>query len=186
MKKILLLTMLGLGVLSIQAQDNQPLRDTKKSKAQYQRRQHPGKQMDSVLQLTEAQKLKLEALNKEYQDKRMAVYTPEQRERLEQYKQSRKAAFKQGRKTHYQQGARSIQPPLTEAQKTSMKSLREQHRNELAVVKANQQLDTAAKQQKIKSLQEAHRQSIREILTPEQLEQLKKRQKPTTMDGPAR
>ncbi|HEY8398652.1 MAG TPA: hypothetical protein VIK80_11980, partial [Flavihumibacter sp.] len=79
-----------------------------------------------------------------------------------------------------------IQPPLTDAQKESMKSLREKHRNEMAVIKANEKLDEAAKKQKIKALNEATRENMRAILTPEQLEQLKKRQKEHSKDGSAR
>jgi Spy/CpxP family protein refolding chaperone len=209
MKKLILFSVLALGVISSQAQEKKPAQDKKPVKAREFRQ---ASRMDSVLQLTEAQKLKLKELNKEYHEKRMAVYTPEQRQKLEQFRASRKD-FRKGGKDGFRKGSKEnfrksgdqakktgefkgrkmakhpgsrIQPPLTDSQKESMKSLREKHRNEMAVIKANEKLDEAAKKQKIKALNEATRENMRAILTPEQLEQLKKRQKEHSKDGSAR
>jgi Spy/CpxP family protein refolding chaperone len=189
MKKILLLTMMGLGVLSIQAQDSTrqkssdrkvQLHERKARKSGKMQRQPGMHRMDSVLQLTEAQKIKLKELNEEYQQKRMAVYTPEQKAKLEQFQKNRQQRMKQGK---HPKGP--MVSNLTEEQKSSMRTMREKQREEAALIKANTALSDAEKKTKLKALHEANRENMRQILTPEQMEQLKKRSK-SPMDGPAR
>lgn len=185
MKRILLLGMLGLGFLSVTAQDSTA------QKQPYKRNQHlshrkggmmhqRGARMDSILQLTDAQKLQLKALQEEYHQKRMAVYTPEQKAKLEQLRKNRGERMKQGKHRN-----RPMVSNLTNEQKISMRAIKQQQRDEAALIKANTALSDAEKKTKLKALQEANRENMRKLLTPEQLEQLKQRsQKP--MDGPAR
>lgn len=172
MKRILLLGMLGLGFLSVQAQ--QPTR--RAGKMQHQR----GERMDSILQLTDAQKMQLKALQEEYHQKRMAVYTPEQKAKLEQFRKNRGERMKQGRHRN-----RPMVSNLTPEQKNSMQALQQQQRNEAALIRANTALSDAEKKTKLKAMHEANRENMRKLLTPEQLEQLKHRSK-RPMDGPAR
>lgn len=185
MKRILLLGMLGLGFLSVTAQDSTA------QKQPYKRNQHlshrkggmmhqRGARMDSILQLTDAQKLQLKALQEEYHQKRMAVYTPEQKAKLEQLRKNRGERMKQGKHRN-----RPMVSNLTNEQKNSMRVIKQQQRDEAALIKANTTLSDAEKKVKLKALHEANRENMRKLLTPEQLEQLKQRsQKP--MDGPAR
>lgn len=190
MKKILLLTLMGLGVLSIQAQDSTQQKSTDRKVQLHERKarktsrmqgQHGMHRMDSVLQLTEAQKIKLKELNEEYQQKRLAVYTPEQKAKLEQFQKNRQHRMKQGR-----QHKDPMVSNLTEEQKSSMRTMREKQREDAALIKANTALSDAEKKTKLKALQEANRENMRQILSPEQLEQLKKRSRKSPMDGPAR
>jgi len=170
MKRILLLSMLGLGFLSVEAQQSH------RKDMMHQR----GARMDSILQLTEAQKLQLKALQEEYQQKRMAVYTPEQKAKLEQLRKNRGERMKQSKHRN-----RPMVSNLTNEQKNSMRAIKQQQRDEAALIKANTTLSDAEKKVKLKALHEANRENMRKLLTPEQLEQLKQRsQKP--MDGPAR
>jgi Spy/CpxP family protein refolding chaperone len=186
MKRLLLLSMLGLGFLTIQAQDStatkpaykksQHKADRKAGNMQHQR----GARMDSILQLTEAQKLQLKSLQEEYQQKRMAVYTPEQKAKLEQLQKNRGERMKMGK--HRKRGMASN---LTAEQKNSMRTMHQQQREEAALIKANSTLSDAEKKTKLKALHEANRENMRKLLTPEQLEQIKQRSK-RPMDGPAR
>ncbi|WP_290709963.1 hypothetical protein [Flavihumibacter sp. CACIAM 22H1] len=189
MKKLLLLSIMGLGVLGLQAQDSTQLKGADKpTGVREQKLRRPARtsahagmnRMDSVLQLTEAQKIKLKELDEEYRQKRLAVYTPEQKARLEQFQQSRKQRMKQGR-----HAKSPLVSNLTEEQKLRMQTLRKQQREEASLIKANTALSEAEKKTKLKALQEANRENMRKILTPEQQEQLNKRLK-THMDGPAR
>ena len=187
MKRILLLSMLGLGFLSVSAQDSTI------QKQPYKKNQHLSQRkggmmhqrsvrMDSILQLTEAQKLQLKALQEEYQQKRMAVYTPEQKAKLEQLRKNRGERMKQGK---HRNRPMPMVSNLTNEQKNNMRAMKQQQRDEAALIKANTALSDAEKKTKLKALHDANRENMRKLLTPEQLEQLKQRsQKP--MDGPAR
>lgn len=186
MKRLLLLGMLGLGFLSLQAQDSTTQKPAYKKSQHHANRKagnmhhQRGARMDSILQLTDAQKLQLKALQEEYQQKRMAVYTPEQKAKLEQLRKNRGERMKQGKHRN-----RPMVSNLTNEQKISMRTMHQQQREEAALIKANTTLSDAEKKTKLKALQEANRENMRKLLTPEQLEQLKQRSQ-RTMDGPAR
>lgn len=186
MKKLLLVAALGFGVFGVQAQDSTQIKKKKMRTQQMAKRMHPAHQMDSVLQLTEAQKLQLKSLHEEYQKKRLAVYTPEQKARLEQFQKERSSKMKERGKT---MAHRSKKGPmvsnLTEQQKATMKNLRAKNQQEAAVIKANTALSDADKKTKLKALHTAQREEMRKILTPEQLQELNQRAK-RTKDGPAR
>lgn len=176
MKRILLLSMLGLGFLSVSAQDSTVQKQPYKKKQHLSHRKgmmhQRGARMDSILQLSEAQKLQLKALEEEYQQKRMAVYTPEQKAKLEQLRKNRGERMKQGKHRN-----RPMVSNLTNEQKNSMRAMKQQQRDEAALIKANTALSDAEKKTKLKALHDANRENMRKLLTPEQLEQLKQQSK---------
>ena len=180
MKKILLLAVMGIGFLGASAQDGKQKQSPKKQRYAAKAGYHRGEKMDSILQLTEAQKLQLKALQTEYQQKRMAVYTPEQKAKLEQFQKQRANRMKKG--DHHKSPMVSN---LTDEQKNSMRTLQKKQKEEAQLIKANTALSEAEKKAKLSALREANRENMRKILTPEQVQELKQRSK-RSMDGPAR
>lgn len=124
------------------------------------------------IELTEAQKVKMEALRKEHKAEMMAILTPEQRQQLEKQKAERSM------KRHKMSGARmekmKTQLNLSAEQSAKMEQLNKDFKSRADLIKANETLAQEEQRKQMKALAEEHRSNIKAILSPEQQEIMKR------------
>ncbi|WP_039131756.1 hypothetical protein [Flavihumibacter sp. ZG627] len=124
------------------------------------------------IELTEAQKVKMEALRKEHREEMMAILTPEQRQQLEKQKAERSV------KRQKMSGARmekmKTQLNLSADQSAKMDQLNKDFQAKTNLIKANETLAQEEQRKQMKALAEEHRSNMKAILSPEQQEILKR------------
>lgn len=110
----------------------------------------------------EQRRAKLMDLHRSKHEQVLAVLTPEQRTKFEEWAQKHKAEWKD----------RMSQLNLTPEQEAKIKAIRESNRTELEALKADKALSAEARKSKMREIFTATRDEIREVLTPEQREKL--------------
>lgn len=111
----------------------------------------------------EARRARLMDLRKSTHDQMMAVLTPEQRTKLQQLREQRKAAF-------FDRMATEL--GLTADQRTEVKAIHDQKMADIAAVRADATLTPEAKRARIREIRAAAMERLRGVLTPEQLAKL--------------
>ncbi|GAO41515.1 hypothetical protein [Flavihumibacter petaseus] len=125
----------------------------------------------SQLHLTPEQRQQLDKLQKEHKEKMMAILTPEQKAKLEQQRKERANDRQKHRGASISKMKETLQ--LTDDQAAKMKSIREDHKKQAELIRANSTLAEGERLAQLKKLSADKRSEVNAMLTPEQQEKLK-------------
>lgn len=161
MKRILTVLVMGMSMQMAIAQDSG------------RERMHHGEggHMKGI-ELTQAQKVKMEALRKEHKEEMMAILTPEQRQQVENQKAER--SMKREKMSADRMDKMKSQLNLSTDQSTKMEQLNKDFKAKADLIKANETLAKEEQRKQMKALAEEHRSNMKAILSPEQQEIMKR------------
>jgi Spy/CpxP family protein refolding chaperone len=178
---------------SVMAQDNSK-KENKKDKAgkEWKAGDKKGKHgkhkgaFAKELNLTDAQKEQIKAINQEYKGKEKAsreerkakfesVLTAEQKAKLEQMKQQRKAEGKERGEKRFESMKKDLN--LSDVQGQQIKTLNEDFRNKAKAIKDNTSLTQEQKKEQLKALHEQRQAQMKSILTAEQQQKIEAKKK---------
>jgi Spy/CpxP family protein refolding chaperone len=165
---------------------------------------HGGAGFGKELNLSDAQKQQIKALNEEYKGKMKAlksndnatvgdvkkqaqalreeqrskmqnILTAEQKTKLAELKEKRKAEGKAKGEKRFEQMQKNLN--LSADQSAKLKAQNEQFKTQAEAIKSNSSLSQEQKKEQFKSLMEQRKASTKAILTPAQLEKMKAERK---------
>jgi Spy/CpxP family protein refolding chaperone len=167
MKRFLVTLILGMSLQMAMAQDSAVLHKNRAEGHALKSRHQSWKQLN----LSEAQKTKLQDLRRKHEKERLAVLTPEQREMLEKQKVERKLQLEKKSAARIEKLQKKLE--LTAEQKDKMVSINKEFQQKANVIRANEALAEANRRKQLKALVAEHKGNIKSLLTPEQLDRLK-------------
>ncbi len=147
---------------------------------------HHGAEFAKELNLTDAQKEQIKAINKEYKGKEEsareekkakmeAVLTAEQKAKLAEIKEEKKSEAKDKGEKRYEEMKKDLN--LTDAQGQQLKALNEDFRNKAKAIKENTSLTKEQKKEQLKALNEQRLAKMKTILTAEQIKKIQAKKK---------